>query len=397
MYRNLSTKIVPALALSFVVLATSIEAADPVQPKKAQMQPQKSTATMGMVNPPANPPAQNGVGLWVQAEALYLKASGNLPFAIESPFYSLDDPSAPSHDHMVDTVLNGPVRGINYQWDWGCRAGIGYNLPHDGWDIVANWTYFNTSHTKSITAGTDKFLFSTVEKTLPLSREDTSNISNSTYVTGTNTTAKTHLHLNLLDLGMGREFFVSKYMTVRPHVGARAAWLNSKLSTKLGGNLSSSRATLDENYYILAANQLLKDKFTNKFNGGGLFGGLDAEWGLGSGMSFYSQLDFALLYGTQTSTSLETLDTTSETSEVSILRLNDSYKRTQTRPMTDLAFGLRWEMPFSNDAYRIRLQLGWEQHIIFNFIQTLVMESNLMNQKEDLSLTGFSFQGRFDF
>ncbi|HNA61802.1 MAG TPA: hypothetical protein PKW79_01845, partial [Rhabdochlamydiaceae bacterium] len=75
------------------------------------------------------------------------------------------------------------------------------------------------------------------------------------------------------------------------------------------------------------------------------------------------------------------------------------------RAMTDLAAGLRWDHLFSGDNYRIRFQIGWEQHTLFGFNKDMnfVAASASANAAKffanqgDLSLNGFSFQGRFDF
>ncbi len=70
--------------------------------------------------------------------------------------------------------------------------------------------------------------------------------------------------------------------------------------------------------------------------------------------------------------------------------------------MLDLAFGLRWDRLFGDsDAYRVRLQLGWEQTSIFGFEKDLnfvnVVPGKFAYNSGDLALSGLSFQARFDF
>jgi hypothetical protein len=70
--------------------------------------------------------------------------------------------------------------------------------------------------------------------------------------------------------------------------------------------------------------------------------------------------------------------------------------------MADLAAGIRWDKLFCNDAYRIRLQLGWEQHFLQGFSKKLFFSDNNITNAftlthGDLAISGLAFQVRFDF
>jgi hypothetical protein len=184
--------------------------------------------------------------------------------------------------------------------------------------------------------------------------------------------------MNLLDLELGREFFVSKWLTLRPFMGARAAWFNRAFKYSYSGAGKDS----GHNH--------------NRFRAGGLRGGLDTQWGLSCGWSFFGDLALSLLYGTQR---LHSHQDTSSGGRVQ--HLHDAWSA--TRAMLDLAFGLRWDHLFGcNDAYRIRIQFGWEQTSLFGYEKDINFVNGTFAGKfaynsGDLAVNGVSLQARFDF
>ena len=161
-------------------------------------------------------------------------------------------------------------------------------------------------------------------------------------------------------------------------MSARAAWFNRAFkfrysdSTKLGGH--------DH----------------NRFRGGGLRGGLDTQWGLGSGWSFFGDFTLLLLYGKQRLHSHQ--DASSGTR---VQHIHNAWSA--VRPMLDLAFGLRWDHLFGCDnPYRIRIQLGWEQTSLLGFEKDMNFVNGTLPGKfaynsGDLAVSGVSLQARFDF
>ncbi len=353
--QNKLKNMLPALAIAFTTLTSVVCAVDDMQVRNLENRVnalEQRRGANGMINPPARPVVRDGTDLWVQAEALFMHATEDgLAYGIKS------DTAA---------FANGRVKNVGYDWDWGFRAGIGYNIPHDGWDVLLNWTWFQAHETKhkSTTAP---------EIVLVTEANPASTVLAAPFAKG-----KAHLHYNLLDLEMGREFFVSKWLTLRPFMGTRAAWLNRNFKTAYAGGID-----IDGHSH-------------NRFRGIGLRGGLDTQWGLGSGWSFFGDIALSLIYGTHRIHSHQDTDP----GDVRIQHIHNSWNI--VRPMLDLALGLRWDHLFSCDAYRIRFQLGWEQHTFFgfekdlNFVNPLFPGKYTFNQG-DLGLSGLSFQVRFDF
>ena len=263
-------------------------------------------------------------------------------------------------------------------------AGLGYNLPHDGWDMIANYTWFQSNENESTNADKDDTVIQTL--TNP---NGTNNIANALV---NHAKGQTHLQFSYLDLQLGREFFVSKWLTLRPFMGARGLWAHRDMVVKYkGGDLGTGSFT---------SVTKLKEKFKNRFNGGGLLAGLDTQWGLGEGWSFYGQFALSLIYGQQRLHEKQDEYGPNGVYVGRILHAQDTW--TIVRTMTDLGFGLRWDHLFYNDAYRIRLQLGWEQHVLNGFDKDMNFTTSTTKGKfnfnqGDFALSGIALQARFDF
>jgi hypothetical protein len=358
------------LALSLVALTSTVTAADDMQIRNLENRVsalEHRRGANGMINPPARPVVKDGTNLWIQADALFMQASEDgLSYAVDTNTSGIP----------IATGLDGKVKNVSYDWSWGFRVGLGYNFDHDGWDGLINWTWFRSHETKHQTVVAPSVL-------VPTSPAFAANVG--TPLTATSAHGKARLHFNLLDFELGREFFVSKWLTLRPHFGARAAWISRTFKTE---------------YSRLSAGPVeLEVKNQNRFRAGGARAGLNTQWGLGCGWSFFGDFAMSLLYGTQRLHATQD----NETPNARIIDVHSNWSA--VRAMADLAAGLRWDHLFCEDNYRIRLQLGWEQHMFFGFNKDMNFTSptvagnpgKFFANQGDLSVSGVSFQARFDF
>ncbi len=354
---SMNKKIVSALAASLFYMSIA-SAADDMQMRNLENRVnalEQRRGSNGMINPAARPVVKDGTDLWVQVEALYMRPTEDgLGYSIRTKNTTADFPGV-------------HVKNARYDWDWGFRVGAGYNLDHDGWDILANYTWFKDKTHQNVSGG---IVFPTEVHPVNAGAATTQN-------------AKTRLNLwiNILDIELGREFFVSKWLTLRPQMGIRALWVNRHYNTEY------SRLVSGSDYEV---------HMRNRFSGAGLRGGLNTQWGLGSGWSLFGEVDVALMYGKQRVRQSEEL----ETGDIS--RGSSRNRWMALRSSVDLALGLRWDRLFSDDAYRIRLQLGWEDHIFFDMNQNYrftnaTTKGVFAGNRGNLSLNGLAFQARFDF
>jgi hypothetical protein len=113
---------------------------------------------------------------------------------------------------------------VNFKYSPGLKLGIGYNFKRDYWDVFLNWTLLNSNKShKSLVSSTQVV-----------------NNPNSTIVflpfggiiTGLLVGGSVHshwsLHFTTLDCELGRNFFISRYISLRPFIGLKADWINWK-------------------------------------------------------------------------------------------------------------------------------------------------------------------------
>lgn len=364
-------KMWPAVAASLVSFTSLVSAVDDMQVRNLENRVsalEQRKGAGGMINPPARPVVKDGINLWVQGDALFWDTTEDgLNVAIQTP----------TPTGATTGFVNGKVKNASYDWDWGFRVGVGYNLPHDGWDVFANWTHFNTRSETNHTAEPGFVFFPTQALPGPPA-------TGLDFVTVAN--SRIHLNMNLADLEVGREFFVSKWLILRPFGGGRGAWLHRTLKVRYKGG-------------DLALGQKLNDENKTRWRSGGIRGGLDSQFGLGSGFSFFGQMALSLLYGKEKASFTE-----KNTGPGGSFALQGDTKNSwsASRAMTDLAIGLRWDQLFGNDSIRIRLQAAWEQHQLFGFNQNMkfvssTVEGKFVQNQGDLAFSGISMQMRLDF
>lgn len=194
--------------------------------------------------------------------------------------------------------------------------------------------------------------------------------------------AKWNLKLNLLDGEIGREFFVSKYLTVRPYMGVRGAWIHQRYDVKYQTDLTVN----DPEFFGFSLGSVTATQtdcacIKNNFNGVGPRAGFNTDWMLGAGFSFYANLGINLLWGQfdlYNSTTVSVVgdgvidttgtatgaSTTFDIDECAVYNFGEKYQT--TKAITDLALGLQWQGTFANDRVGLMIQIGWDQHLFFN-------------------------------
>ena len=214
-------------------------------------------------NTPSRPVVKEGANLWVMGEALLWQAvEDNLTYVYVG------------NDLKAETKRD--LKTTHFDWDFGFKVGAGYNIPRDGWDVDLYWTHIrNTAHGSQNAHDPKKLLYpvwGTAGTVFP----------------GTATTAKGDWKVNLeqLDLELGREFFVGKFLTIHPFVGARSAWIFQRYDIELKGTAADTGNTLEQ-----------ETKLKNRYFGFGFVAGLDTDWKLGRGFSIYGDADMSLLMG----------------------------------------------------------------------------------------------------
>jgi hypothetical protein len=290
----------------------------------------------------------------LSGEALFWQANTcGLGFAVEN----LDS---------TTTITRGHLKEPDFNWNVGFRAGLDYKLPHDNWDLQAQYTYLPSTAHKEASAPQNGALFP-----VWLVPQDPA-------VYATHGKAHWSCNLNMGDLELGRVCRAGKRVSIRPHMGVR------------GG-------TIQQNYHInYRGGTVVSDhvKMSNDFWGIGLRFGFNSLWGFGKGISLYADGAGSLLSGHFHVHQREDFQGSTLT------RIRNSFS--QLVPIAEIALGLQWDTKFHADRQQLGIKLGWEmqyywdQGRLIRFLSSTSIGSFSSNQ-QDLSYMGVTLGLRWDF
>lgn len=298
-------------------------------------------------------------------------------------------------------------KDIHPEYSSGVRIGLGYLTPkeHDSWDIVAQWTgYRNSAH------GNAKTVEGDYHNVLSPSFGPAAFSIPSLY-----TKAKAHWRVsyNVLDLEFGRNYFIGKKLSIRPHLGAEYAFIHQEYKTKYNAPELPPQQTGDVTISPITASF----KGRCEFQGGGLRFGADAKLYFTKNFGLQGEVATALLWGNvhvhekffiseYTSTSPNSQSITPEVTTKQKAHLK------RLRPNLQGAAGLFWQSGLRNDKSYITAALEYE--FIAWFFQNNFYPSNSIAvsrafkgganfgstpDRRDgiLSLSGLTASLRFDF
>lgn len=280
---------------------------------------------MMMVNTPVRPMTKDGYDIWIMGDVLLWQAvEENLTYV-----YTGNDINGTNGNRNLHTV--------DFDWDWGFRLGAGYNLPRDGWDLDLYWTHIrNTADGHQHSSPPEKLLFQVWG-------------TSDTLLGGTPTEsrARWRVHLDQVDLDLGRQFWVGKDLSIRPYVGARSAWIFQRYDVEFAS------ATVEQ-----------EAKLTNRYWGFGFAVGFDTEWKLGWDISLYGEADWSILLGFHDIDQKGVQGGEDLENDVKIWSQDKSFRC--GRAIMDLGMGLKWARTFSRDRFGLTLKAGYEYHLYFN-------------------------------
>jgi hypothetical protein len=286
---------------------------------------------------------------------------------------------------IYDTTLKEP----EFDWTFAFKVGMGYNFCHDGWDTHIEYTYFRNSASGSSSVEPPSVI-------LPHNNDDLFAITATTKADLVNslvdfaTEASSSMKLNFNDLfwDLGRDFFVSQNLSLRPSLGLKSSWitLTTRESYTGGGALYSYSVggySLTENGL---GSQTIYLHSSQKFVGVGPRGALGTEWHLCSGFSIYGDFASALLFGYFKSNKHATY--TGNTSNYS--KFHSSVHR--LIPTVDFELGLMYEKYVMCDTQHFSIRLGYETQYFWD-----INYSNSNLGPRGLGMYGVNLDLRWDF
>jgi len=304
-----------------------------------------------LVNAPVNPRTCGGDFVMSIAGLYWNTHQDGMEYALRNRVQGPDG-VAPPDIQPLNNLIQAEYLTPNFEWNWGFRAGLGYNTTCDGWDLGILWTrYKGNAHDEVETNPNENQILMPLWSTFAPGF----GFNLFTYDIETNW----NLSLNLIDLELGRNFWTSKYLAWRPFVGLRIAHIDQDFGLQhKGGSWRGLQGTPFD-----AMSNFVDLK--NDFKGVGIRSGLDTTWNFGCGWSLYGDLAASIVYG-KFSIRHDEINRLVEApfSKTKILETKDSFR--SSRAMLDLGLGLQWSSMFCDCQYGLTVALGYEQHLFFH-------------------------------
>lgn len=272
---------------------------------------------------------------------------------------------------------------VGNKYESGFKAGLGTDFCHDGWDLYAEYTWFETNNKKHTGTG---FFSSTTGVTTPFLNddywfvEDGAINSNNPPLVGSadSASAKWRLNFNVVDLELGRNFYVSPRLILRPFYGLKGAWNKQHMNLVFAGVA---------NVPVLTMHNRLKNW------GIGIRGGMDTSWHFTRDFSIVGNMAFTGLWQEIKAKRFDT------TLTGTVLSSTVDMKETQynVKPVIEWMLGLKWETGLSCDEYHLAITAAWEEQVWFGQNKFLRLPGTSSGSGGDLSLQGLTVDVRFDF
>ncbi|HSW72606.1 MAG TPA: Lpg1974 family pore-forming outer membrane protein, partial [Chlamydiales bacterium] len=128
----------------------------------------------------------------------------------------------------ANNVSSNDLRTVHFRWDPGFRVGIGYGMDHDQWDTKGYYTWFQTRGKDHVSSG-----FGTVHSAFLgnfyVDNQSGKGLSGPSY---SQASIQWKIRYNIFDWELGRNFWVSESLTLRPFLGAKGGWIHQSIRTK---------------------------------------------------------------------------------------------------------------------------------------------------------------------
>jgi hypothetical protein len=380
-WKKISQVLIPLSLFTSCAFADKCCTPPPPKPKECRPCPPKKEICCECYNPQYYS-LKDDCGVFVSADFLYFYArESNLELG--NTFKYIESPNPSNAPGTI--FLSGYFTKHHYldtKWDPGFRVGLGFNTDLDGCDLYFNWTWFRNSSSKSLSSSGGSVIPPPPGTTIlsdPYA-SSTLNPINLNQVEVNTLSGKWSLQFNQIDAEFGRKSWVSRRVALRPYVGLRAAWTHTNFHVK--GSYASpttlSGTDLVTGLPLTVSNVVATsdNKFTNKFWGVGLLGGLQPEFFFNQNKNFslFGNVDGALLWGNYKGTNrISSLWDQNQTFQGLTSVVNSTASQPETdafarmQGIVDLAIGLRWVQNWDCDRYMTALDVGWEHHYWFDY------------------------------
>jgi len=194
---------------------------------------------------------------------------------------------------------------------------------------------------------------------------------------------KWELDMDLIDLDLGRWYYVGTKLTFRPSLGLRAALIKQDVDMQ----------------YTSTTNTLKIDSETKSW-GLGPKVALDANWNIGCGFRVYGNGEADLLYTRYTTLSSHLTNTDHAAFASNVYDTQDNVGT--VRSHIELETGLGWGTYLNCNRWYLDFSAGYDFQVFFDqnmfrFFADTNMQGKSLNPNGNLYLQGLTMKARLDF
>jgi len=333
--------------------------------------------------------------VWVDASFIYWQ-----------PYQENMEPAAalnalPATFAAVSTgSVDGVTLNLNTKFKPGFKVGLGMNFDHDSWVGQIEYTRFHSTHSSSASAGEGIYVpmllnnpaFGALSAAL-----DTAVATPAAF------SEQWKLNMDLIDVTMGRSYYVGTHLTFQPTVGARGGWINQKLTASYDAftNAAIIAGTFGG---VPAVSATQASKTTSWCIGPRM--GLDTNWMLGGwgcntncydGFRFFSNGYADILYTRYNTRAQSTV------TAAGVVTSNQTWtqKKINTiRTHLDFEMGLGWGSYFDNNNWHFDLSAAYGFQVFFDqnmFRRSPVPLGSNWMPLGNLYIQGLTVTARLDF
>lgn len=270
------------------------------------------------------------------------------------------------------------LREVHFGWDPGFRVGLSYGMKHDGWDTQFYYTRFYTRG-KDHVSSEPGAVHSTFIGNFYVDNADGAGLSGPSYERAN---IEWKIHFNMFDWELGRNFWVSRTLALRPFLGAKGGWIDQSIHSKWKNpDLSGAE------FYEVGVENL-----KNNFWGIGPEAGLNILWNLfaneNRSFNLFGDFSGALMWGHWS------LGDTFENSigqkvTVRMHQINSGASMVRT------FMGFGWSSFFNRNRHRFSTKLGYEMQFWFDQLQFYSFVGGRLNNL--LTLQGGTLELRLEY
>ncbi len=311
-------------------------------------------------------------GLKIIGEFLYWRAfEDNLLVAAN------ETTSGPSDSTSQNTTL------ITLQPSFkpGFRVGAGYNATYDDWWVDAIYTWYQTR--TRVSATNPNVLMNNNPGIVSLIFADP---IGGTVVFAGFVDSRWKLHYNVIDLELGRNFYISKNLSLNPFASIRGSWMRQ--------SIHSSAVGITQSQFILFTPSIATSSQKQTFWGVGPRLGLNTHWLFGnSGVGFFLNGSASLLYAGFSYDNFTSFQNTEAPFKLVEEFSHTSYKRINAN--AELFLGFDYGHCWKDEALFLNVYAGYSATYWWG--QNRMFTSNNLYSAGDLIFHGLTLGFDFEF